>query len=307
MSQTIPLWKAEHAVTGALAKKLIDAQFPQLAPAVIEFLGKGYDNTVFLVNQNYVFRFPRRQIAVKLLKTELRLLPVLAGVLPLPTGIPLFADKSAPGLYPWPFAGYTLIAGQPAGRLPISAREKAAPQLAAFLRVLHQFDPQQAQLLGAPEDSFARLDIDRRRPALLKQIDQLERFELYPHSEVLRRFVKEMESCPLSGKKCLVHGDLHPRNLLFDEQQRMTGVIDWGDLHIGDPAIDLSIAYSFLSKKSRTIFFSHYGPITPDARYLAKWKAVFTETSLLTYAWDIKDKELLAATQESLDLALGLK
>ena len=42
-------------------------------------LGAGWDNTVFLVNESFVFRFPRREIAVACMEAEIRVLPGLVG------------------------------------------------------------------------------------------------------------------------------------------------------------------------------------------------------------------------------------
>jgi aminoglycoside phosphotransferase (APT) family kinase protein len=84
------IWDPERVVSMAAARELIERQFPELAPATISPLGEGYDNTVYLVNERYVFRFPRRQIAVDLLCAEGRLLPKLADRLPLPVSKPLF-------------------------------------------------------------------------------------------------------------------------------------------------------------------------------------------------------------------------
>jgi len=70
-----PAWKADWAVTSELAKSLVDAYFPSLKPASVREFGAGWDNSVFLVNDSFVFRFPRRRIGVSLLETEIRLLP----------------------------------------------------------------------------------------------------------------------------------------------------------------------------------------------------------------------------------------
>jgi len=76
------VWAAQIEVDAPLAAALIGGQFPALAPPAIEPLGCGWDNTVYRVNERYVFRFPRRRIAVDLIATEPRCLPVeLAGVL----------------------------------------------------------------------------------------------------------------------------------------------------------------------------------------------------------------------------------
>lgn len=84
-------WDAEQIVSVPLANTLIETQFPELAPAAISLLGYGFDNTVYQVNGRFVFRFPRRELAVGLLKTENQLLPSLASQLPLSIAEPLFS------------------------------------------------------------------------------------------------------------------------------------------------------------------------------------------------------------------------
>ena len=81
-------WKAELEVTQALAQALIAAQFPHLAVESIGALGEGWDNAAFIVNGAFVFRFPRRAIAAKLMQTECRVLPLLVSALPLRLPVP---------------------------------------------------------------------------------------------------------------------------------------------------------------------------------------------------------------------------
>ena len=120
-------WAAEIAVDGALAKALIEDQFRRLLPAIVEPLGAGWDNSVFRVNGQFVFRFPRRAVAVELIQTELRCLPLLGPRLPVPIPIPVYAGQPSPS-YPWPFAGYSYLSGRgfPRGlhgdEIPLEAR-----------------------------------------------------------------------------------------------------------------------------------------------------------------------------------------
>lgn len=72
-------WRADRAVSEQFARALIESQFPDLAPVTLRPLGAGWDNTVFLVNESYVFRFPRREIAVACMEAENRVLPGLVG------------------------------------------------------------------------------------------------------------------------------------------------------------------------------------------------------------------------------------
>jgi aminoglycoside phosphotransferase (APT) family kinase protein len=298
-------WDPERVVSMEAARELIERQFPELAPATISPLGEGYDNTVYLVNARYVFRFPRRQIAVDLLCAEGRLLPKLANRLPLPISIPLFFG--APNdLYPWPFLGYELVRGKLPVILTHEERTCSAADWARFLRALHDFPAEEAAALGVPDDVLGRLDIGKRKMALLERVDQMETLNLYASAGKLRRYVEKTSPIPLSEKRCLVHGDLHTRNIVIDQRHKVSGVIDWGDVHIGDPAVDLSIVYSFLPSSARAKFFSIYGEVSGATKALAKWKAVFTTVSLLIYGHDQRNPDIVEGCKQSLDLILDV-
>src|SRR6478672_13777044 len=106
-------WMPERVVDADLARVLIDAQFPELAGKALEPFGVGFDNTAYLVGGEWVFRFPRREVAVPLLNHELAILPELAPVLPLP--VPLPEKIGEPGkAFSWPFAGYRVLKGRSA-------------------------------------------------------------------------------------------------------------------------------------------------------------------------------------------------
>jgi aminoglycoside phosphotransferase (APT) family kinase protein len=53
-------WNGEMSIAPLEARELLLSQFPELAPAEVEHFGEGFDNRVFLVNGEYVFRFPRK-------------------------------------------------------------------------------------------------------------------------------------------------------------------------------------------------------------------------------------------------------
>ncbi|MET1249109.1 phosphotransferase [Sporolactobacillus sp. STCC-11] len=296
-------WDPERVVSKEAARQLIERQFPELAPATISPLGTGYDNTVYLVNERYVFRFPRRQIAVDLLCTEGRLLPRIADRLPLPISIPLFFGSPA-ATYPWPFLGYELVRGQLPVTLTREERTRSIADLACFLRALHDFSADEAAGLGVPGDVLGRLAIGKRKMALLDRVNQMETLDLYSSAHVLRQYVVETGPIPISEKRCLVHGDLHIRNIVSDQRHKVSGVIDWGDVHIGDPAVDLSIVYSFLPSSARAEFFSVYGEVSDATKALAKWKAVFTTVSLLLYGHDQQNADIVEGCRQSLDLIL---
>jgi aminoglycoside phosphotransferase (APT) family kinase protein len=95
----------------------------------------------------------------------------------------------------------------------------------------------------------------------------------------------------------LVHGDLHGRHLLVDEGQ-LGGVIDWGDVCIGDPAIDLQFLWSVVSPEARDEVLAEYGEIDDDARLRARVLAIMLSAVLTLYA---RHEALPALERDSLE------
>ncbi len=127
-------WDAELEITPDLVRSLIEAQHPDLAGIEPEPWGEGFDNAAFRVGE-WLFRFPRRTFGGEAMAVEVEWLPRLAAELPFP--IPAPERSGAPeGGYPWPWAGYRLIAGGPriarvspptnAGRSPSHSRISCA-------------------------------------------------------------------------------------------------------------------------------------------------------------------------------------
>lgn len=92
------------------------------------------------------------------------------------------------------------------------------------------------------------------------------------------------ECCPV-----VVHGDFYVRHLVV-ENSRITGVIDWGDLHLGNPAVDLSIARSFLPPEAHEEFQTVYGPISDAAWKLAGMRATFYGLALASSGLETGDR-----------------
>src|ERR1700730_579854 len=101
-------WDADWEVSDELVHKLIYGQFPQLSSKRIQRLGYGWDNTVYLVGGEYVFRFPRRKIAIDLLRMEGNILPKLTDYITIPYSKPLFYGEGNSD-YPAPFLGYSYL------------------------------------------------------------------------------------------------------------------------------------------------------------------------------------------------------
>ncbi|MDT0160829.1 MULTISPECIES: phosphotransferase [unclassified Bacillus (in: firmicutes)] len=295
------LWNGEVSIAPLEARELLLSQFPELAPAEVEHFGEGFDNRVFLVNDEYVFRFPRKAAAEELLKTESRILPELRIAAGVDYPVPVFSGKPDKG-YPWFFSGYRKISGSaPAG----PGGTKSAIRLAEFLKQHHSFPVKRAKELGVPFDTYNRLDMETRLVKMEEYAEKGKAAGILKEEESLFSYIKKAIPIKVECDPVLVHGDLHIRNILADPEGEISGIIDWGDVHLGNPSIDLSIAYSYLRPDAREEFFGAYGEPGPEARDLARFKGIYTALLLAVYAHDRGDAVLVGAASDSLALALA--
>ena len=99
-------------------------------------------------------------------------------------------------------------------------------------------------------------------------------------------------------------GRIVVRQILVDGEGRLTAVIDWGDMHVGDPALDLSVVYSFFPARARAALLAEYGPVDEATMRLARFRAIFHSAIVLIYGHDIADKGLEQEGRTALDHCL---
>lgn len=202
---------------------------------------RGWDSFVLEVNGELIFRFPMREDVIEYLQKEIRLLPVLEQALSTP--IPHFdyighGDEN----YPFMFVGYRKLGGIALEDVSIIPEQLAglAPALATFLEELHSFPVERAVQAGVQENTpeqwceryrerYADLQV-RVFPLLDKNLrvksEQL--WEDFLNNEAIFTF-----------QPMLIHCDLACEHIFCDPVRGvLTGVIDWGDATIGDPALD---------------------------------------------------------------------
>jgi aminoglycoside phosphotransferase (APT) family kinase protein len=186
-----------------------------MEPSLLE-IDAGWDYNVLILDDAWVVRWPRHELAVEEIEHEVELLPALGPLLPV--DVPQFEYVSRE---PW-LVAYRLIRGE-----PLVAEDPAG--LRAFLDALHAVD-----VAGIPAPRPDWLDTYREqagefRRVVLPLLDRDER----SHGEAL---LAETETL-VGFDPTLTHSDLGPEHLLVRDG-KLVGVIDWGDARIGDPAID---------------------------------------------------------------------
>lgn len=286
-------WIAEKIVTPQLARRLVNLQFPELEILSLQKFGEGWDNTVYLINHRYVFRFPRRQIAVTLLENEVRLLPEIQSKVSLKIPVPIFIGKPS-SAFNWPFVGYEVLSGKTADSACLTDRDriKNLKNLATFLRELHSFPLAEFIQPWEPHDELQRLNISIRGPQTLERLAKLENTYGLKYLNPFKKCIKNFPIKKYEEKQNLVHGDLYAKHMIVDDNLNLTGIIDWGDSHFGNRAVDLSIVYTFVPTSFQDEFFNHYAEVEEEILQLAFFRAIYSSATILVYALDVKDLAL---------------
>jgi len=95
------------------------------------------------------------------------------------------------------------------------------------------------------------------------------------------------------------------RHLLVDEDAGPVGVIDWGDVCLADPAVDLALAYAAFAGAARAELFAAYGPVDPEREARARVLAVMLSAALADYAAAEGRGPLLTGALDGLRRAVG--
>ena len=292
-------WDAEVDVTVDLVTRLVRSQFPELTGEVAH-LGTGWDNDVFTVGPDLVFRLPRRAAALPLMERELAVLPLLPALLPgLGLPVPRPRYRGVPGLgYPWPFWGGPLVPGVELCRAPGAPRAALGAAVGGFLRRLHALRVD----VDLPHDPMGRGDAARRAAMARDPLAALGDLGLVDPSAY--RLLDDPHLPGPSSRRVLVHGDLHVRHALVLPDGSPGGVIDFGDSCWADPSVDVSFAFSALEGEDRAAFFAAYGSVDAACEVRARVLAVNLCAALAASAHDTGDEELLAESLAGLRRAL---
>jgi aminoglycoside phosphotransferase (APT) family kinase protein len=240
----------EADIDVALVGRLLAAQFPLWADLPVKPVHPaGTDNAIYRVGGDMAVRLPRIHGATAQLEKEHQWLPRLAPLLPLAIPIPLGKGTPAEG-YPWHWSVYRWLEGEPATRDRIADPRRAATELAQFIAALQQIDP-----LGGPppgeHNSFRGVPLARRDLSTREAITALR--DTIDADAATGAWEAAVQAPAWQGPGRWLHGDLLAANLLA-QHGRLSAVIDFGCLGVGDPACDVMVAWTCLSAETRDVF-----------------------------------------------------
>jgi aminoglycoside phosphotransferase (APT) family kinase protein len=265
-------WAPEVRVDEGLARGLIAEQFPEVEGRSFQLLGEGWDTTVYLVDERWTFRFPRKEMVIPGLRNEIAHLPTLAPLLPLPIPVPTLVGEPSDA-FGWPFYGAPFLPGRELADAGLDdvARAGLALPLAEFLRALHRLELD----ADLPLDPVRRADMPFRVERTRDRMSRLVQERLWQPPPLVEELLVEAESIPPPEPANVCHGDLHLRHLLVGDDGRPTAVIDWVDLSRNDPAVDLALFWSSLLPETRAAFLDAYGEVTDERLLRARVLSLF--------------------------------
>jgi aminoglycoside phosphotransferase (APT) family kinase protein len=253
-------------------------------------IGDGFNSLVVRADDGRIIRVARTATAARVHRLLGEVLPALAPRLPVAIPVPTAIIPPSAAL-PYGALVYPALPGTVAEAIRLSPA--IARRLALFLVALHGIDPGAFPAVPRPDDAAwheLRAVVAR---ACAAAFTREERRALDAWWE---RFLAAPERQAFAPALC--HGDLWHENLLLDDAgQRITGVLDWETLTVGDPAQDLAPLRHAGDAFARATL-EHYVALSPRRDLLlarrVQWFWEAREFSGLRWAIEQDDAEELA-------------
>ena len=299
-------------LTPEVVRRAIEVAFPTLTVGRCAPLGEGWDSAAWIVDGALIFRFPKRAAVAQALEREIALLPELAPTLPVP--IPHFrhvARRGAPTDPAFPFVGYPTLPGIFLDAAPglLDPSGPLLAQLADFLRALHRFPRERAVATGLPDRTWADwvAHWEWFAARTMTDVDATEHFT--PGTRAWVAGVREgllAELRRASRPVAPLHHDLALEHILASpDGGRLTGVIDWGDLAIGDPALDFVGVAHACPAATLDVLLAAYGPTDEGFRRRIAWYGRMEPFHLLHYGLEIGDRAIVAEAVGMIEVMAG--
>jgi len=259
---TDPLHADELPIDLGLVRALVDRALPDCASLPLTRLrSSGSSNALFRLGDELLVRLPRQAGGSATIVKEARWVPHVAPWLPVP--VPRVVSVGEPALgYPERWSVVTWLDGEvPTVADPRSAEPEQRDALAQDLAVLvtalagievppaASGDPDLRWYRGAPLSTMD--DAIRRAVAACRTIADLD-LDLDAALRVWSAAMALPGSDKVSAPRWY-HGDLLAENLLVRDE-RLAAVLDFGGLSVGDPTVDLVVAWELLDASSRDVF-----------------------------------------------------
>lgn len=269
---------SEPNITLSLVQDLITEQFPQWADLQIcPVENSGWDNRTFRLGNTMLIRLPSAARYAAQVKKEQEWLPKLSLNLSVPIPSPVVMGEPSEN-YPWNWSVYKWIEGDNADYQRIANLQLFASQLAQFLLELQLINTHEGPLAGA-HNFYRGASLEVYNDETKHAIKELKRLI---DTDIATDIWNMALKYRWRKKPVWIHGDFSAGNILVKDG-KLAAVIDFGCMGVGDPACDLVISWTFLTRESRQVFRSHLRldqNTWSRARGWALWKALITIVSI---------------------------
>jgi aminoglycoside phosphotransferase (APT) family kinase protein len=267
---TDPLHDDELAIDVGLVRTLVDTSFPAWASLPLTPMSaSGSSNALFRLGGELLVRLPRQPGGSATIGKEARWLPQVGPRLPVPVPTVVALGRPQPG-YPEQWSVVRWLDGDLPAVFDPESRDAASPaatsqararDLAAVVVALREAevpaaaaaDPQLSWYRGLP---LRDMDDDTQENlADCRAIGDLD-LDLDAAQKVWDEATALPDTTPGASPAMTpswYHGDLLAENLLVRDG-RLAAVLDFGGLAVGDPTVDLVVAWELLDPSSREVF-----------------------------------------------------
>lgn len=233
-------WDADRPLTLAAVRSAILSHFPVVDVRGLEHLGSGWEFDAYMTADGWVFRFPRRAEYARIFERESAVHALLRPVLPTHIAIPRVELLGAPGPhFPYPFAGHRWVPGVSADRPGVEPAPSLNGEIGAALGAIHSVPEDDALAAGVEADEEGAPEWYREAVEFAPALAGLS-----PEIDAALEWLRAVAAPPgpYQGPVRLIHNDLAPEHLLVDaETGHLTGILDWTDAALGDPALDFAV------------------------------------------------------------------
>ncbi len=233
-----------------LVRRLLADQFPQWADLPVTAVPtSGTENAIYRLGDEMGLRLPYRPGKDEQIEKLDRWLPRLAPRLPL--SIPELLARGAPSEeYPAAWSIVRWLEGEEATLERLDDPVETARTLAEFVRALIAIDATGGPAPGT-HNFWRGVPLAARDEMTRRGISESE--GLIDTEAVTRAWEHDRAAPAWDGPPTWLHGDLVPDNMLLNDR-RLSAVIDWGGLGVGDPATELLPAWNLFRGASREAY-----------------------------------------------------
>lgn len=250
MNSTDPDWKTIESENGGLSVRSAT------------FIGEGWNSRAYLVNNEFVFRFPKRAEHWEELNREIAFLAFAAGRLPL--AVPRYTQVvSRSRAAKYGYAAYQYLPGHSMDVSVLTPKKRAetAGRIAAFLRSMHHLQPGPDVASVLPREDPREVAETYLALAERKVIPQLAVPEARVLRETFNSYLRTSEN--FTFPPVVLHADLARDHLLVQDGS-VVGVLDFGDVNWGDADYDFMYLFVDFGPAFAHDVAREYGHPTPE-------------------------------------------